>query len=304
MKTDKLLYRLLQDHPELVFQLAGLPVPEAEYELRAEEVKEIQFRLDGLLVPAQVGPDSPLVFLENQFQIDGDFWGRWFASVHLRLRLHPEQRHWRAVALFPSRAMDVGDPLGYEELLASGRVVRVYLDDWLAAPDPPPGVGLVRLLLAQPEAALDQARALLASPAPTWRDFADWVETLLIYKLPRLTREEIRAMLHTLDIDLSHTVFYQEVFAEGKGEGLEEGRQEGRHEGRQEGRQEGEAKVLAKLLSRRFGSLLAGQEAAILALPQRELDALADVVLDLADTDDLAAWLTRRGALGKNGASG
>jgi predicted transposase/invertase (TIGR01784 family) len=54
------------------------------------------------------------------------------------------------------------------------------------------------------------------------------VETLLVYKLPRLSREEIRKMLNVLNVELKETRFYQEVFAEG----LEEGRQEGQREER------------------------------------------------------------------------
>jgi predicted transposase YdaD len=40
------------------------------------------------------------------------------------------------------------------------------------------------------------------------------VETLLVYKLPRLSREEIRKMLNVLNVELKETRFYQEVFAE------------------------------------------------------------------------------------------
>jgi predicted transposase YdaD len=117
MKTDALLYRLFQEHPSLVFELAGWPPPKAPYELRAEEIKQTHFRLDGVLIPAVADPDAPLVFLENQFQPDADFYARWFASIFLYLRLHPGQRDWRAVVLFPSRAQDAGNPQGYEALV-------------------------------------------------------------------------------------------------------------------------------------------------------------------------------------------
>jgi predicted transposase/invertase (TIGR01784 family) len=51
---------------------------------------------------------------------------------------------------------------------------------------------------------------------------------LLVYKLPRLSREEIRNMLDMLDVELKQTRFYQEVFAEG----LEEGQKEGQRQER------------------------------------------------------------------------
>jgi predicted transposase YdaD len=52
----------------------------------------------------------------------------------------------------------------------------------------------------------------------------DWVETLLVYKLLRLSREEVRKMLDIFNVELKQTRFYQEVFTEG----LEEGQREER----------------------------------------------------------------------------
>lgn len=53
MRTDSLFYRLFQDWPELVLELAGLEPPAAGYALRAEEIKQTGFRLDG--VPGAAG---------------------------------------------------------------------------------------------------------------------------------------------------------------------------------------------------------------------------------------------------------
>jgi predicted transposase YdaD len=50
------------------------------------------------------------------------------------------------------------------------------------------------------------------------------VETV-VYRLFRLSREEIKAMLG-FDTELKRTRFYQEVFAEGHQEGRQEGRQQ------------------------------------------------------------------------------
>lgn len=50
----------------------------------------------------------------------------------------------------------------------------------------------------------------------------DLIETILVYKLPNLSRDEIKAMLHLPDTDLKQTRFYQEVFAEGREEGRTE----------------------------------------------------------------------------------
>ena len=87
MKTDTLFYRLFQDRPALVLAVAGIPVPEgAEYSLRAGEIKETAFRLDGLLVPVDSTAGHPLVFLEVQFQPDPAFYARWFAEIFLYLQ--------------------------------------------------------------------------------------------------------------------------------------------------------------------------------------------------------------------------
>ncbi|WP_257207472.1 Rpn family recombination-promoting nuclease/putative transposase [Nostoc linckia] len=54
------------------------------------------------------------------------------------------------------------------------------------------------------------------------------IETILIYKLPRLSQEDIGKMFGLNE--LRQTRFYQDVFAEGKEEGKEQGRQEAKLE--------------------------------------------------------------------------
>ncbi|MEH1905016.1 MAG: Rpn family recombination-promoting nuclease/putative transposase [Nostoc sp.] len=54
------------------------------------------------------------------------------------------------------------------------------------------------------------------------------IETILIYKLPRLSQEEIGKMFELND--LRQTRFFQDVFEEGKQEGKKEGKQEGKLE--------------------------------------------------------------------------
>jgi predicted transposase YdaD len=49
-------------------------------------------------------------------------------------------------------------------------------------------------------------------------DLVELIETVIIYKLPRLTRQEIRAMLQVHDI--RDTKVYQEGIEEGKQEGI------------------------------------------------------------------------------------
>ncbi len=114
----------------------------------------------------------------------------------------------------------------------------------------------------------------------------DLVETILVYKLPTVSREEVRRMLELHDVDLRQTRFYQEVFAEGRTEGEAKGRTEGEAEGRTEGeakgRTEGEARLLRKLLVRRFGPLPAWAEARLTGAEPMQLEAWAERVLEAA----------------------
>ncbi|MHC5824978.1 MAG: hypothetical protein ACYT04_56325 [Nostoc sp.] len=73
------------------------------------------------------------------------------------------------------------------------------------------------------------------------------METILIYKLPRLSREDIRKMFG--ENELRQTRFYQDVFEEGKKEGRREVFEEGREEGRQEAKLEAIPQLLALGLS-------------------------------------------------------
>ena len=87
----------------------------------------------------------------------------------------------------------------------------------------------------------------------------EFIETVLVYKLPNLSREEIRAMLG-LDVQLKQTRFYQEV--------------------EEEGFHKGETQLLSRQLKKRFGPLptWAQQNLADATIPQLEL--WAERILD------------------------
>ena len=135
MKTDHLLYKLFKACPDLPFKLADWPVPAAgTYTLRAEEVKETRFQLDGVLVPTADDPTLPVGFLEAQFQPDTHFYGRWFTELFIYLYRQPLQRPWWAIAIFPDRATDKGPSASFEVLLQLPCVRRVYLEDLADTP--------------------------------------------------------------------------------------------------------------------------------------------------------------------------
>jgi predicted transposase/invertase (TIGR01784 family) len=273
MKTDSLFYRLFQRMPELLLELAGLEITADGYRFYATEVKQTAFRLDGVLLPPEQDSERPCIFSEVQFQPDDSFYPRFFSEIFLYLRQHAVQRPWCAVVIYPDRATERAAPPAFQPLLNLAEVKRVYLED---CPKQASGaLGLIALIVCPKELAGEQAQRVAAQTAPPLPpdEWLNFIETILVYKLPQLTREEIKEMIGIQDIDLKQTRFYQDVFAEGQ----QEGRQEGRREGRQEGKQEGEMLVLKRILERKFGPLSA-------ALQSR---------LEQADAETLLLWSER-----------
>ena len=278
MHTDPLFYRLFQERPELLFDLAGLAVPSpASYQMQAVEVKQTAFRLDAVLVPPPDQLDAPLIFAEAQFQCRPRFYARWLAAIFLYLYRHQVTRPWLAVVVFPERAADHGVLTPYAGLIDGGLLRRVYLSDLLDAEAIGFNVRLARLVILDPAATPTEARALAAArdTTPDPLESLDLLETILVYKFPHWSREEIRDMLHLPINDVKKTRFYQEVFAEG----------------REEGREEAERALIQRLLARRCGPLSPSHQTHLLALGHEQLGALAEALLDFRSVDDLDAWL-------------
>jgi predicted transposase/invertase (TIGR01784 family) len=284
VKTDALFYRVLQALPEVVFELAGLDGRDGRrYRFRSEEVKQTAFRLDGLLEPPETGPDGPVVFVEVQMQAEEAFYGRWFAEIFLSLYRMAPVRPWRAVVIYPSRPVERLDERRYGSVVRLPEVHRVYLEDWADVPADTVGLRLVQLLVSAATEAPARARQLLREPLTAGARalpetvLLDLVETILVYKLPTMSREEVRRMLELHDVDLKQTRFYQEVFAEG------------RTEGRSEGQTEGEARLLRKLLIRRFGPLPAWAEAKLAGAEPAQLEGWGERVLEAATLEAVFA---------------
>jgi predicted transposase/invertase (TIGR01784 family) len=212
-----------------------------------------------------------------RFQLDSDLYSRLFAEVFLYLRHQRPVHPWQAVVIYPSRAVDPGEHPHYQALLHSGQVTRVYLDEW-ARPRQTLSQQLIGVLLAPPQQAIGEAQTLLgqlkeAEAIDTARTAAivNLVETILVYKLPTLSREEIQTMLELTDTDLKQTRFYQEVFAEG------------------------EVSLLLRLLQRRCGELAPTVKERISHLSLPQLEALGEAVLEFGGPADLERWLATHG---------
>jgi predicted transposase/invertase (TIGR01784 family) len=279
MKTDSLFYRLFRQLPELLLKLAGLEISAEGYRFCSEEIKQTAFRLDGILLPPDEDEHRPVVFAEAQFQPDGGFYPRFFSEIVLHLRQSATARPWRAVVIYPNHATEREAPLAFRSMLTLPEIRRVYLDDYTYQNGG--ALGLIGLIVCPQEQSGELARRLaLQSELPLpFHDWLDFIETILVYKLPMLTREEIRQMIGIQDIELKQTRFYQDVFSEGQEEGMERGMKKG------------EKTILQKLLHRRFGLLPDDIQQSLERLDMNRLEKLSDVILDLASLTELKTWL-------------
>ena len=87
----------------------------------------------------------------------------------------------------------------------------------------------------------------------------EFIETVLVYKIPNLSREEVRAMLG-LDVQLKKTRFYQEIA--------------------EEERREGEVQLLIRQLSKRFGPLPNWVQTKFLQADNEKLELWSERILD------------------------
>lgn len=239
MKTDSLFYRLFQYHPQLALDLLGLSYDADSYRFGAEEIKQTSFRLDGVFTPVGDKAEQPYIFAEVQYQPDLDFYDRLFSEIALYLRINKPTHPWVALVIYPTRAIERPANIGFRPFLTLPQLQRVYLQDYSSSAQPTPRLGLLHLIASDPGQTLVLARDWMRQYSDTSTDTLDFIETILVYKFPRLSREEIKTMLGLEDVQLQQTRFYQEAKQEGREEGLEQG----------------EKMILQRLLVRRFGEL-------------------------------------------------
>ena len=89
----------------------------------------------------------------------------------------------------------------FQPLLESDRVSRIYLEDLQDNASNSLGIGLVRLVVAQPSVAIELAKVLLGQAREvgsahfSQAAIIDLIETVVVYKFPELSREDIEEML-------------------------------------------------------------------------------------------------------------
>jgi predicted transposase/invertase (TIGR01784 family) len=250
MITDPLFYRLFETSPETFFLLMGMSIESARamaarYQFQAIEFKETSHRTDGVFLPREAG--LPLYFLEVQFYRLPSVFADLCVKAYTYLKLHDPAQPFCGVVLFATRSLEPKDVAPYQPLLDAGMIHRFYLDEMPVVANAPLGISILGLIQKPEAQAPSAARDLvLRTKSETGdealqADLIELIETVIIYKLPRLTREEIRTMLQIDDIRQSRV--YQDALAEGK--------EIGKAEGKLEGKDEGIALAIAKLAAKK-----------------------------------------------------
>ena len=254
MKTDKWFYELFLSQQGMLAEL--LPGIEASWRFSysAPVIKEKEFRMDGVFTPVLDDPKIPIVFAEAQMQIDDNFYGRFFAGIFLYLRQYEVRRAWLGLLILPSRGLNLGAELPYQDLLDQ-RVTTLYLSELRERQGLSPNLTLLQLLVTDQERSAEIAKVLLKT-AETDTEFErrlSLIETILGNKFPELTEEMIMQILDLKKMDITQSRFYQEI------------------------RAESEANLVLRLLKRRLGELSISQEEQVKGLSVEQLEALGEV---------------------------
>jgi predicted transposase/invertase (TIGR01784 family) len=283
MRRDSIFYQLFRQSPALLFELISLPPEDAQqYIFESIEVKETAFRIDGVFIPPN---RFGIVYLcEVQFQLDELLYERMLSEIAIYTYRNRERfADWRAVVVYPSRSMEQSRTEMVRELLVSGRIQRVYLDELGIVEELPIGLGLMVLTTLEGNDAMTQAKGLIERSSDR-ADIINLISTIMVYKFSNLTRDEVNAML---GIELQQTRVYQEAKAEGESIGEVRGEARGLERGRAE---EGQALVL-KQLTRKLGTIEPQLRLQINNLNIDRLESLGEALLDFTSITDLEAWL-------------
>jgi predicted transposase/invertase (TIGR01784 family) len=221
MKTDSLFYSIFQEFPFIFFALLGIPADATnQYQFTSQEVKQLAFRLDGLFLPIVADSQLPFYIVEVQFQPDPNLYYRLFAELFIYLKQYQPPHPWQLVVIYPNRQTERECDIHFQEMLALPKITRIYLNELTALETASLPIKLLKLIIepesTAPDLAVDLARQAQTEISNTSvrQNFINLLETIIVYKLPQKTREEVAAMFNLSD--LKQTRFYQDVFAEGQ----------------------------------------------------------------------------------------
>lgn len=162
MKTDTIFYTLFQTLPGVLFELLEQSQALAlHYQFTSVEIKELARRIDGLFLPKSDFPEDIIYFVEVQFQRDDDIHWRIITEAFLYINQYKPQRRWQAVLLFAQRSLDPGVPFIYQTSLAQQQIRIIYLDELDNVPSSSIGLGVIKLVVATEDKAVQQAKNLI-----------------------------------------------------------------------------------------------------------------------------------------------
>ena len=175
----------------------------------------------------------------------------------LYLYWHKPGRDWLAIVIYPNRAIEKPHAREFALFANAQELKRIYLDDYQQLEEP--GYDMLKLIACPADKTAQLAHTLAEQPDKLSKEMLEFIETVLVYKLPNLSREEIRAMLG-LDVQLKQTRFYQEVTEEGV--------------------LKGESQIISRLLKKRFGPLPTWAQQNLAAANTDQLENWAERILD------------------------
>lgn len=226
MKRDPLFFELFKELPSCFFRLVHRPEQDAEkYRLEAIEYKATAVRLDGVFRPLNPDP-GPTYLWEAQFYPSDKVYANLLSKIGHFLEHDGPAQEWIAVVIYPHRAMEQQNLHPYRCLVNSDQLIRVYLDELPPAPPDQFEMGILELIAAKPEAALEKAKSILPRVRASNRTqklqrlLIQFVETIILYQFPGWSRKEVEKMLQVTDI--RQTRIYQEALEEGRQEGAEQ----------------------------------------------------------------------------------
>ncbi len=161
-----------------------------------------------------------MYFLEVQFYSLPSVFADLLTKVYTYLKQHDPGEPFCGVVLFANRSLEPDSLLPYQPLLDAGLIRRFYLDEMPELTNAPLGLSIMQLIRQTEAQAPLTARELVTrtkteiADEASRADLIELIETVIIYKLPRLSREEIQAMLQIHDIRQSRV--YQEALEEGE----------------------------------------------------------------------------------------
>lgn len=271
MRRDTIFYQLFKQFPSLIFELVDeKPPTAAEYQFDSIEVKETAFRIDGVFLPPDHDNPKIAFFAEVQFQDDQDLYHRFFTELMIFLyRSKVRYDNWYGVIIFPSRSLEPSNYQIHDVLVDSDKVKRIYLDELGDLENQPLGIGLMLLTTTPESKAVEAAKFLIDKAKNTevanleQQAILDLVTKIIVYKLTKLTREEIEAML--MPTEEPRAI--------------------------REWKEDAERNLVMRLLNRRFGAVPQELLPKIEGLTREQIETLAEDLLDFSVVTDLENWL-------------